>query len=88
LPDDGGEFAFADMRPAVTCIEHHQNHRQSPLISEDDLAVRWKVSKRTLQRWRNESRLPKAFKVGRKILYRLDAVEAFESAQVGDGEGA
>lgn len=50
------------------------------LLSEADLAHRWKVSKRTLQRWRNESRLPTAIRIGRKVLFTIDEVLAFERA--------
>lgn len=48
------------------------------LLSDSDLAARWKVSKRTIQRWRAENQIPQPFKVGRTALYRLDVITAFE----------
>lgn len=54
---------------------------QSPtLLSETELAQRWKVSTRTIQRWRHEGRLIKWFSIGRKVLYRIEAIEAIECA--------
>ena len=50
------------------------------LLTEHDLALRWWVSRRTLQRLRREGRLPEPFRIGRKVLYRLDAIIAFEGA--------
>jgi excisionase family DNA binding protein len=48
------------------------------MLTEAELAQRWKVSKRTIQRWRHEGRLPDAFRIGRKVLFRIDVVTAFE----------
>lgn len=56
------------------------------LLSDSDLAARWKVSKRTIQRWRTDNRLPQPFKVGRKALYPLDVISAFEMARPKSGE--
>lgn len=47
-------------------------------LSETELAQRWKVSTRTIQRWRHEGRLTNWFAVGRRVLYRLEAIEAIE----------
>ena len=49
-------------------------------LSESELAQRWKVSTRTIQRWRHEGRLLEWFSVGRKVLYRVEAIEAIERA--------
>jgi len=51
-----------------------------PLVTEAELGVRWRVSRRTLQRLRFRGDLPESFRVGRKILYRLDVIIAFEAA--------
>jgi hypothetical protein len=48
------------------------------LLSEAELAQRWKVSKRTVQRWRYEGRLVDWFYIGQKILFRLMVIEAIE----------
>lgn len=62
----------------------HSNAPTDPqgkhLITEAELAFRWQVSRRTLQRLHHECRLPAPFRIGRKVLYRLDAIVAFEAA--------
>ena len=45
-----------------------------------DLAARWKVSERTLARWRRDGSGPAFLRLGRCILYRLADVEAHEHA--------
>lgn len=50
------------------------------LLTEAELAARWMVSLRTMQRLRDQGGLPISFRVGRKILYRLDVIQAFEAA--------
>lgn len=43
-----------------------------------ELAKRWKVSPRTLERWRWTQTGPDYVRIGGRVLYRLDAVEAHE----------
>ena len=45
-----------------------------------ELSERWRglVSLQTLANWRSQGRGPCYIKVGRKVLYPLDAVEEFE----------
>lgn len=47
-----------------------------------DLARRWNISPRTLERWRWKGIGPRYLKVGGRVLYRLDDIEAFEAAQI------
>lgn len=63
------------------------NHLHDHLLSSDDpqvlirereLAVRWKISRRTLQRWRAEGTGPAYILIGDAVRYRLDDVFAFE----------
>ena len=56
------------------------DHMPQTLLSEAELARRWKVSKRTIQRWRHDGRLSDWFSVGRKVLFRVEAIEAIERA--------
>ena len=56
------------------------------LLSQIDLALRWKLSIRTLERWRWLKRGPKYMKVGGRVRYRLSDVEAFEKAHERLGE--
>ena len=49
------------------------------VLSEVDLAVRWGMSPKTLQRWRMEGRGPHYLKLGKRVNYSLNAVIAFEN---------
>jgi len=50
-------------------------------LTQLDLARRWRVSPRTLERWRWLGQGPAYLKLGASIAYRLDDVEAFEAHQ-------
>ena len=52
------------------------------LLTQAALAKRWKVSPRTLERWRWLGRGPQYMKVGGQVRYRLPDIEAYESAQL------
>ena len=48
-------------------------------FNEQDLAERWGVSPKTLQRWRSEGRGPMYLKLSKRVIYPLDQIQAFES---------
>lgn len=48
------------------------------VLTENDLATRWRMSPRTLQRWRTEGRGPHYLKMGRRVNYPFNAVIAYE----------
>ena len=48
-------------------------------LTQLDLARRWRVSPRTLERWRWLGQGPAYLKLGAAIAYRLEDVEAFEA---------
>ena len=48
-------------------------------FNERDLAERWGVSPKTLQRWRSEGRGPMYLKLSKRVVYPLDQIQAFES---------
>jgi len=50
-------------------------------LNQVDLSRRWKLSPRTLERWRWLKQGPDYLKVGGRIVYRLEDIEAYESAQ-------
>lgn len=52
-----------------------------PHLSEQELADRWLLSARTLQRWRQAGTGPVFLRLGRRIVYRRSDVEHFEEAQ-------
>jgi hypothetical protein len=55
-------------------------------LNQWDLAKRWRLSPRTLERWRWARRGPRVLKIGGRCLYRLRDVEAFEADRLGQGE--
>ena len=62
---------------SVTAPEPPMPLRQ--LLSEADLALRWGMSPKTLQRWRMQGRGPHDLKLGKRVNYPLNAVIAFEN---------
>ena len=50
-------------------------------INQRQLAARWDVSVRTLERWRSQGKGPPYLKLVGHVAYRLMDVEAFEDAQ-------
>ena len=47
-----------------------------------ELARRWKLSPRTLERWRWLGLGPVFIKVGGRVVYRLEDVEAYEADNI------
>jgi hypothetical protein len=56
-------------------------------LNQVDLADRWRMSPRTLERWRWVGRGPRFLKVGGRCLYRVKDVEAFEGEQLRSATG-
>ncbi|MCQ4159217.1 helix-turn-helix domain-containing protein [Roseomonas sp. GC11] len=69
-------------------IEAQRNGGLVRHLDQHDLANRWGLSIRTLERWRYLNQGPAFLKLGGRILYRLEDVEAFEAAQARDPAGA
>ncbi len=51
-------------------------------LHQADLARRWNVSPRTLERWRWIGQGPRFLKIGGRVAYRIEDIEAFEAAQL------
>ena len=51
-------------------------------LSQTDLANRWRMSPRTLERWRFTGEGPQFIKLGGRVVYRLEDIEAFEQRQI------
>ncbi len=49
------------------------------VMSENELALHWGVSPKTLQRWRNEGRGPRYLKLSKRVVYPLAEIRTFES---------
>lgn len=47
-------------------------------LNQVQLARRWSLSPRTLERWRWRDQGPAYLKVGGRVVYRLTDIEAFE----------
>ena len=51
-------------------------------INQIELSRRWRLSPRTLERWRYRGTGPQYLKVGGRVVYRLSDIEAFEATQI------
>ncbi|QLH40811.1 MAG: helix-turn-helix domain-containing protein [Defluviicoccus sp.] len=51
-------------------------------LNQKQLAERWGISPKTLERWRWLGQGPKFLKLGGRIVYRLEDIEAFEEQQL------
>ena len=52
---------------------------QKMMMNENELASRWNISPKTLQRWRSEGRGPRFMKMSKRVVYPIDEVLDFES---------
>lgn len=50
-------------------------------LDQTELSLRWSISPRTLERWRWIGQGPRYLKIGGRIVYRVEEVEAFEAQQ-------
>ncbi len=51
-------------------------------LNQAEVARRWSLSPRTLERWRWIGQGPQFLKVGGRVVYRLADIEAFEAEQL------
>ena len=49
-------------------------------LNQAELAQRWSLSQRTLERWRWVGCGPRYLKIGGRVVYRLADIEAYEAA--------
>jgi predicted site-specific integrase-resolvase len=54
-------------------------------LNQINLADRWNISHRTLERWRWTGEGPPYIKLGGRVVYRLEDIERFESEQLRAG---
>lgn len=50
-------------------------------LNQTELAARWTISPRTLERWRFTGEGPQFMKIGGRVAYRLEDVHAYEAEQ-------
>lgn len=55
---------------------------QKQCLTQKELARRWGISHRTLERWRYDGQGPTFLKLGGRVLYRLADVEAYETSSL------
>lgn len=51
-------------------------------MTQEQLAARWQMSPRTLEQWRWLGKGPRFLKIGARVLYREEDVDAWEACQV------
>jgi predicted site-specific integrase-resolvase len=51
-------------------------------LNQIELAARWNISHRTLERWRWSGEGPRYIKIGGRVVYRLEDVEEYEKEQI------
>ena len=61
-------------------------HAGAQLLTAEQLADRWQVSKAQVYRLARDGRIP-AVPIGRYYRFRLAAIEAWEAAQEGGADG-
>lgn len=56
-------------------------------LNQADLAARWTISPRTLERWRWIGEGPAYLKIGGRVVYRIEDVERYEAEQLRTSTG-
>jgi hypothetical protein len=59
-----------------------RSNRRISHFNQAELAFRWRISPRTLERWRCSKTGPIFLKIGGRVIYRLEDIEAFEKASI------
>lgn len=70
-----------ELSPAARAVGPAEPGTATRHLTQVDLARRWRMSERTLERWRWLRQGPRYIKLGSRVAYRLEDVEAFEAAR-------
>ena len=57
-------------------------------LAQKELARRWAISHRTLERWRWTGEGPDYLKLGGRVIYRLEDIMTFEAAALRRGDAS
>jgi len=57
-------------------------------LNQKELARRWNISHRTLERWRWAGEGPQFMKLGGRVVYRMEDITAFEQDHLRHSTGA
>ena len=79
IRDPARHDARTSLREPAVAVHH---------LTQLDLARRWRVSPRTLERWRWLGQGPAYLKLGAAVAYRLEDVESYEAEQLRAGAAA
>lgn len=70
---------------ASSCAVRNMSQKPDSVIrhlTQDQLADRWQISPRTLERWRWVGDGPQFLKLGGRVVYRVEDVERYEVEQL------
>ncbi|WP_431285592.1 helix-turn-helix transcriptional regulator [Humitalea sp. 24SJ18S-53] len=59
--------------------------RDRAFLTQAELAYRWRLSERTLEKWRQQRIGPRHLRIGGRVRYPADEVERYEAAQLRGG---
>jgi hypothetical protein len=62
--------------------QRKETEMKANCINQIQLAVRWGISHRTLERWRWTGEGPKFVKLGGRVVYRLSDIEEYEQTML------
>ncbi len=51
-------------------------------LNQEQLAARWDLSPRTLEQWRWRGVGPRFLKIGGRVIYPVDEIEAYEAGRL------
>ena len=70
------------MRERTACLDDCEDSRGTGHLTPLELADRWRISVRTLEKWRQLRIGPRYLRVGGCVRYSLIEVAAYEAAQL------
>ena len=68
--------------PDLRVSDPQQASFQLRHLNQEQLARRWSLSGRTLERWRWLRQGPPYLRIGGRIVYRMEDIESFEAAKL------
>ena len=78
---DLDSILFSRLVPLADDFPNEEKAKMSEAcLNQIDLARRWKISPRTLERWRWLREGPRYLKLGGRVLYRVADIEAYEQS--------
>ena len=62
--------------------EEQERSKGTRHLNQNELSRRWTISPRTLERWRWRNEGPAYLKIGGRVAYRLEDIEAYEAERI------